>query len=280
MPKKIRFHRLIVSVLSLVVIGSFAAMVLLAFTGCFTEEAPEAVPQEHSDGDLVPDPDNGPSGAAASVTDGAPDPFLPDEAAGAPASLAPTTAAPFRYDRDKALQYIRWYAKEPNPKTAYCSGLGFSGGRPTRIGEDCTNFASQVLWYGGMPMTYTRDPSTGWWYAFSCNDEGSSRSWRQVNGLITYLLTESRRGKVVKRASDLRIGDLIFYQLRRPEDGYACPQTETFNHTTVVSGFDGDGEPLVSYHSNDAIDVPWRDDNGKPGSLAHACRTLLVHLDG
>ena len=43
-------------------------------------------------------------------------------------------------------------------------------------------------------------------------------------------------------------------------------------------GFDAGGQPLVSYHSNDALDVPWRAKNGSLGSLGNACRYLLVHI--
>ena len=274
--RKNRAHRWIVTVLSLIVAGSFAAMIALALGGCFGED-PAAVPQENSDGDLVPDPDNGNAAGAATVARTAsldPNPVP----TAAHASLTAAAAGAAGYDRGKALAYVRWYARTPNPETAYCSGLGHDGLRPVRIGEDCTNFASQVLWYGGLSMDYTRNPEDGWWYVDSCADRGSSKSWRQVNRLVSYLVSESRLGEFRQRARDLQVGDLIFYRLRREEDGYRCDTGNLFNHTTVVSGFDDRGEPLVSYHSNEAEDVPWDVKNGSPKALGEACAVGFVHI--
>lgn len=259
MRRTARREKLIVTTLTLIVAGCFAAMIALSLGGC-AEESEDPIPQEHSDSDYVPADDT--TGTASSALT---------------ESAAPSAAVGSTYDRGGAQRYTLDYAKFPNPAYAYCGSWILENGRPTYEKADCTDFASQVLSAGGLPMNPSHD-ETGWWYSGSCSWWGSSPSWRQVNSLIAYLISISHRGQTVGRARDLQIGDLIFYQLRREESQYACPQQETFNHTTVVSGFDAAGEPLVSYHSNDALNVPWRADNGSLGSLGHACRTLFVHI--
>lgn len=257
MRRNVGREKLIITALSLVVAGCFAAMIALALGGC-AEDDDDPVPQENADGDLVPDPDNG---------DGAPI---------AERTSAIAATGPIRYDRNKALEYIDRFALTPNRQTAYCTGID----RMTlaRDREDCTNFASQVLWYGGLPMSGFTSAGSGWWYAFSCTDDGSSRSWRQVNGLVTYLISESGLAEFRPHARDLKIGDLIFYRLRRKESGYRCDVGNLFNHTTVVSGFDARGEPLVSYHSNEAQDVPWDVKTGSLKTLGEACAVGFVHI--
>lgn len=274
MRRNAKREKRIITGLTLIVIGSFAAMIALGLGGC-AEEEDNPVPQENSDGDLIPDPDNG--GAARGAlqnTEESPDPNPSADVSTAMSFTAPATAV--HYDRGRAQDYVLHYALTPNRSTAYCSG--FDRETLSWIGEDCTNFASQVLWSGGLPMRYTGAPTSGWWYTNSCTDSGSSRSWRQVNGLVSYLISDSHLGEFRQRARDLQVGDLIFYRLRRAKTGYRCDVGNLFNHTTVVSGFDARGEPLVSYHSNEALNVPWNVRNGSPKALGEACAFGFVHI--
>ncbi len=231
---------------------------LFLTAGCTNEEGP--IPQALSAADLVPDKDR-PGAKLSGATPENPDP------AGAGRALA---VVGFRYDRSKASWYIERFAKNPNTQLAYCA---LRDGTPA----DCTSFASQVLWYGGVPMQYASSEEEGWWYRYGCTASGSSKSWRQVNRLLSYLVTESGVGEFRRKASDLKVGDIIFYRLRREEDGYRCDGT-LFNHSTVVSGFDARGEPLVAYHSNDALHVPWNVKNGSKLALGEACAFAFVHI--
>ncbi|HJV32604.1 MAG TPA: amidase domain-containing protein [Patescibacteria group bacterium] len=191
---------------------------------------------------------------------------------------AAAAASSSAYDRQRALDYVRSYAKDPNARFDYCGDWTFEDKRPVKVGADCTNFASQVLQHGGLRMRRGGAGDPGWWSEGGCRPWSSSDSWRQVYPLIHELLSVSRRGEVVQDVRKLKVGDLIFYRLREASKGYACPQEATYNHTTVVSGFDGRGDPLVSYHSNDALDVPWDARNGRQGSLGEACSVLLIHI--
>ncbi len=232
---------------------------IIAVGGCLPPDE-EPIPQADSEIDLMPDEDREEHGTSALV----------DDDDGMSEGSAKAAAAGYRYDRAKASWYIRRYALEPNRRLAYC-GL-YDG-----TAADCTNFASQVLWYGGVPMRYSTSVESGWWYRFGCLPPGSSRSWRQVNRLLQYLITESGVGELKKSARDLKVGDLIFYRVRSAANGHRC-DGNLFNHTTVVSGFDADGEPLVAYHSNEALDVPWKLKTGSRGALGESCAFAFVHI--
>lgn len=226
--------------------------------GCGADEDP--IPQVLSEEDLVQDEDRASSGTARAAPDN-PDP--------AGENLSKAGVAAFRYDRGKAQDYAVRFAKNPNRHLAYCA---LRDGTPA----DCTNFASQTLWAGGVPMDYTGSDERGWWYRYGCIPTGSSKSWRQVNRLVSYLVTETDIAEFRQRARDLQVGDLIFYRLRRTEQD-RC-DGNLFNHSTVVTGLDERGEPLVSYHSNEALHVPWNVKNGSPLALGEACATAFVHI--
>ncbi len=246
-----------VVVCAAIIAGCFAAMLTLG--GC-AEPSEEPIPQENPTEELWSER----LGEISSALE------LEAEAAGAPAAGG--------YDRGRALWYIERYARDPNTRFDYCGDWTLEGNRPVKIGADCTNFASQVLWYGGLKTRRGGAGDPGWWSEGGCRAWNSSDSWRQVYPLIHELLSVSRRGEVVQDVRLLKVGDVIFYRLRDEAKGYACPQVGSYNHTAVVSGFGDDGEPLVSYHSNDAMHVPWDAHNGSYGALGEACGVLLVHI--
>lgn len=243
------------------------SLLCLATSGCSENEDP--IPQE------------APEGETRSARESPADPKPTDTSEAVPVSdgkAATLTAS--GYDRERARRYVERYAKDPNPNFDYCGNWGWNAesGRLEKQGADCTSFASQVLWYGGLLQRKSSSEDDGWWSTGGCRAWSSSKSWRQVNRLVNYLLSESRQGQIVTDERQLEIGDVIFYQLREEKNGYACPQELLYNHTTVVSGFDERGEPLVSYHSNDARDVPWLAKSGSQGSLGNACHVLLIHI--
>lgn len=145
------------------------------------------------------------------------------------------------YNRSEVKAYARKWAFGRNPEY-----YDFS-----RIGGDCTNFASQCLYAGVGVMNDT--PDLGWFYR-SVNDR--SAAWTGVEFFYKFLIANAvgdgvgnglgPLGKEVP-LSEVEIGD--FLQL-----GNAVGD---FYHTPVVVGF-LNGEPLVSAHTNDAFNRPLR----------------------
>ncbi|MEW6045374.1 MAG: amidase domain-containing protein [Bacillota bacterium] len=158
----------------------------------------------------------------------------------------------WRYNRQAAATYAR----------TYCGGAWGcgNGGRYnpqyrdyTDIGGDCTNFASQVLHAGGLPM------DSAWYYR---KGSGGSRAWVQTGGLLDHLLGTGRarvlvRGKYADvvmpndrfpkgAINELEPGDLIAYQ----EKGRVV-------HFGAVVGRDFRGYTVVNSHTADRNAVPW-----------------------
>jgi hypothetical protein len=123
------------------------------------------------------------------------------------------------------------------------------------IGGDCTNFISQVLFAGGLPMTR-------YWAYDSKNNQGSG-AWVTAPGLVGFLrrsghaqLVASGSYSFVTRhtatfpegaVETLRPGDLISYQKG------SAPIT----HSAVVVGYDAAGVPVIDTHTADRYRVPW-----------------------
>jgi hypothetical protein len=131
------------------------------------------------------------------------------------------------YNRLRAVQYADAYWDKPNAKF-----LEFE--------VNCTNYISQCLFAGGAPMNYTGKRESGWWYK---GREGSrelwSYSWAVAHSLEHQLRTARAglRGQLVESPHELELGDVIIYDW----DG-----DRRFQHSTIVTGFDAAGMPLVN----------------------------------
>lgn len=136
------------------------------------------------------------------------------------------------YDRNAAVQYAKKWAFGRNP-----AFYDFS-----RIGGDCTNFASQCIYAGAEVMNFT--PVFGWYY-ISANDR--TASWTGVEYLYRFLTENEGAGPFAKEVplDELEIGDIV--QLGR--------ETGDFYHSPVVVGFSR-GQILIAAHSYDAYDRP------------------------
>jgi hypothetical protein len=135
-----------------------------------------------------------------------------------------------RYDRVRALRYAELWWDSFNPTF-------------TRIAtDDCTNFISQCLFAGHMRMTGGQNRSSGWWYRFGSSSRPAawSHSW-VVSHLLYQHVTQRVGARTIQNARELRIGDLIFYDW----DGDG-----RYTHSTIVTDFDGRGDPLVNAHTD------------------------------
>lgn len=133
-----------------------------------------------------------------------------------------------RYRRDLAAAYAdRWW-NEGNP--AY-----------ELFEVNCTHYVSQCIFAGNAPMNYTGKRGSGWWYkGRNKGQEMWSYSWAVSNSLTQYLSAARKSGLravEVQTAGELQLGDVITYDWNG--DG-------RFEHSTIVTAFDSDGQPLVN----------------------------------
>ncbi len=134
----------------------------------------------------------------------------------------------FEYNRNNAIEYAKKWALSRNPRY-----FDFHG-----IGGDCTNFASQCIYAGAGVMNYTKD--VGWYYI---SPDDRAAAWSGVEYLHRFLTTNTSVGPIGVEVdlSQIQLGDVIFLY-----------NGQRLYHTLVVTGFDTDGEILISAHTVDS----------------------------
>lgn len=132
------------------------------------------------------------------------------------------------YRREAAVAYAERWWNEPNASYE-------------EFEVNCTNYVSQCIFAGGIPMDYTGRRESGWWYRGRQNNvEQWSYSWAVSNALQNYLSqprSYGLRAEVVDRPELLQLGDVICYDW----DGNG-----RFQHSTIVTAFTPEGMPLVN----------------------------------
>ena len=100
------------------------------------------------------------------------------------------------YNRQKAVEYAQKWALARNPHFYNFDSME----------GDCTNFVSQCLYAGGLPMNYKKD---GGWYYASINDRAAA--WSKAEHLYKFLTTNKCTGPKakVKPIEEAQIGDII-----------------------------------------------------------------------
>ncbi|WP_274363007.1 amidase domain-containing protein [Paenibacillus thermotolerans] len=145
---------------------------------------------------------------------------------------------PQRYDRAAVKAYADRHWNDPNPNF-----MTFE--------VDCTNYVSQCLYAGGAPINYTGRREAGWWFrGKSGGKELWSFSWAVAHAFCWYLANSRTglRADEVSSPRDLTIGDVICYDF----DGDG-----KFQHSTVVTGTDGAGMPLVNARTTNSKARYW-----------------------
>ncbi|GAX91953.1 amidase domain-containing protein [Effusibacillus lacus] len=131
-----------------------------------------------------------------------------------------------RYDRRKAQRYAELWWNGFNPQYK-------------KFEVDCTNYVSQCMHAGGMPMAFNPRKDRGWWYRHQGGNASWSYSWAVAHALRWYL-EGSGRAAVVTNPQQLKIGDVICYDWEG--DGM-------WQHNTIVVDFNHEGMPLVNAHT-------------------------------
>ena len=134
-----------------------------------------------------------------------------------------------KYDRFRAFRYAELWWNGWNPNFPH-------------LRDDCTNFISQSLLAGKVPMKQKSSRAEGWWMEIGSAPEAErwSYSWAVTEAFRQYLI-RSLSAKTVRKPEELKIGDVIVYDW----DG-----TGHVHHATVVTDFDDHGDPLVNAHTN------------------------------
>lgn len=149
------------------------------------------------------------------------------------------------YDRTKALEYSKKYINERNTDDWYSFD---------NFGGNCQNYASQVVYAGGIPMDST---GTVWkYYGTTPNNEGNktgrSASWTIVGDFYNYAKNNTGYGL----CAEVDINP--YYAL--PGDIMQLGNDGFFVHTIVVSGNvtkdDNVIDILVNSNTNDYENVP------------------------
>lgn len=161
----------------------------------------------------------------------------------------------YTYDRVQAIRY---------------ADLWWNGYNPVypQLADDCTNFISQCLFAGHLAMTGGQDRATGWWYRFK--DDDSTEPWSYsftVSHALYRYLTKTCGGEVLESARELKMGDIIFYDW----DG-----TGRFHHTTIVTDFDAQGDPLVNAHTDASFHRHYRYTDSR--AWTPQTRYAFIHL--
>lgn len=136
------------------------------------------------------------------------------------------------YDRQSAVAYANKWAYSRNPEF-----YDFS-----KIGGDCTNFASQCVYAGCKVMNFT--PIYGWYY-ISVNNRAPA--WTSVEYIYNFLTTNNSVGPYAVNADITMVepGDLVQIKFLG---------STNFNHTPVITEIRGPKTTdniFISAHSYD-----------------------------
>ncbi|PLT33620.1 amidase domain-containing protein [Bacillus sp. V5-8f] len=138
----------------------------------------------------------------------------------------------YSYDRLKAVQYAERWWNEFNP--AY-----------RQFTDDCTNYISQCLHAGGIPMWGSSNKTKGWWM----RGNNWSYSWTVAHSLMLLLANgKGIRTKEVASPMELQLGDIICYDFQG---------NGRYDHNTIVTAKDWSGMPLVNAHTTNSRRRYW-----------------------
>lgn len=132
------------------------------------------------------------------------------------------------YDRMKVVKYAEMWWNSYHPAFP-------------KFDVDCTNFVSQCLYAGGIPMTGYPNRQKGWWM----KNKSWSYSWAVAHAFRWYLSGEhlGLQAMEVSAPEQLMLGDVICYDFEG--DG-------RFDHSTIVVAKDRQGMPLVNAHTTNS----------------------------
>ena len=124
-------------------------------------------------------------------------------------------------------------------------------------GQDCTNFASQIMEHAGVPQEKSIFSSVGWWHEY----EGyhvNSKSWSSADYFARYMGIDYSTTSHYNFSVNLRAGDFIALDISNDGSwnhiGFVC---ESDNYLT-----NGYYDYFVAQHSDDYLAWTSTDENG------------------
>lgn len=161
------------------------------------------------------------------------------------------------YNARKAVEYAHQYWNSPNPAYPHFT-------------DDCTNFISQCLHAGGIPMLFSKEKTKGWWIRTGKGSEWSF-SWSVAHSLYLLLKSGGEPIRAVAKSSpeELIPGDVICYDFNG--DG-------RFQHNTIVVAKDGYNMPLVNAHTTDSSMRYWSYEDST--AYTPQIRYAFFHIQG
>jgi hypothetical protein len=160
-----------------------------------------------------------------------------------------------------AVTYARKYAINYNPNFA-----NYTPGTPSNFGGDCTNFASQNMYAGGIKMdgNYLVPKEDFAWYSYrqpwgAFDPVSVSQTFRHVDSFRRHMYHYEYTSYYSEFYGNYRLfdflqsGDLMFMDMNN--DG-------TFDHSMTITGWDtinGHYEPKLTYHTKNYADRKFAD---------------------
>lgn len=157
------------------------------------------------------------------------------------------------YNRQAAVEYARQWALERNPDWKDYE----------KLGGNCSNFASQVLYAGGIPMVTDGGHEGKNWFWFS--DSYRSPSWTSARYLKDFNMNNNPPGQAPRLGIVARYVD---YEDLEPGDLVLKYMGDDLTHTMIVVQklYNPDGtvyDYLIAQNSYDLLDFPLSQKDGR-----------------
>jgi len=139
-----------------------------------------------------------------------------------------------KYNREKAIQYVRRWAMYRNPK--------YYNFDP--VGGDCTSFISQAIYAGSEVMNYNLN---GWYYK---NGNDKSPSWSGVEYLYKFLINNIGLGPYGREVeiNQIERGDIIQLSFDETRFHHSLIVVDIVNNIKSFSNI------LIGTHTEDSLD--------------------------
>lgn len=144
------------------------------------------------------------------------------------------------YNRWAAVEYANRWWNDRNPDFP-------------NFDVNCTNYVSQCINAGGIPMFVTDDTQSGWWIKRMPETELGfiwSFSWALAHSFRWFLSSDTAKEFAQERqnAYELEHGDIIVYDF----DG-----NNVWQHSAIVTAKRQNGQPLVNANSSNSYHRDW-----------------------